>query len=138
MKQRILGIDYGKVRTGFAVSDLLGLTANGIGTYKITGDRSLIEKVCELVNEYDICKIVIGNPVNMDGSCGHSSSKVKYLAFLIEKDTGLPVILFDERCTTMLAHKILNATDTRAQKRKSVVDTLSAQIILQNYLDSKK
>jgi putative Holliday junction resolvase len=74
----------------------------------------------------------------MDGSRGDSSSKVQYLAGLIEKDTGLPVILFDERCTTMLAHKILNATDTRGAKRKNVVDTLSAQIILQNYLDTKK
>ena len=138
MNKRILGIDYGRVRTGFAVSDLLGLTANGIETYKITGDRSLIERVCELAKEYDVCEIVIGNPINMDGSSGDSSGKVKYLASLIEKDTGLPVILFDERCTTMLAHKILNTTDTRAQKRKNVVDTLSAQIILQNYLDSKK
>lgn len=138
MTKRILGIDYGKVRTGFAVSDLLGLTANPIGTFKITGDRSLIEKVCEIVKEHDISEIVIGNPINMDGSRGDSSTKVQYLSTLIEKDTGLPVILFDERCTTMLAHKLLNATDTRGAKRKNVVDTLSAQIILQNYLDSRK
>ena len=138
MKKRILGIDYGKVRTGFAVSDLLGLTASGIGTFKITGDRSLIDKICALAKEYDVETIVIGNPINMDGSRGDSSTKVQYLATLIEKDTGLPVILFDERCTTMLAHKILNATDTRGTKRKNVVDTLSAQIILQNYLDSHK
>ncbi len=136
--KRILGIDYGKVRTGFAVSDLLGLTASPIGTFKITGDRSLIEKVCEIVKEHDISEIVIGNPINMDGSRGDSSTKVQYLASLIEKDTELPVILFDERCTTMLAHKLLNATDTRGAKRKNVVDTLSAQIILQNYLDSQK
>ncbi len=136
--KRILGIDYGKVRTGFAVSDLLGLTASPIGTFKITGDRSLVEKVCEIVKEYEISEIVIGNPINMDGSRGDSSTKVQYLSTLIEKDTGLPVILFDERCTTMLAHKLLNATDTRGAKRKNVVDTLSAQIILQNYLDSQK
>ncbi len=136
--KRILGIDYGKVRTGFAVSDLLGLTASPIGTFKITGDRSLVEKLCEIVKEYEISEIVIGNPINMDGSRGDSSTKVQYLATLIEKDTGLPVILFDERCTTMLAHKLLNATDTRGAKRKNVVDTLSAQIILQNYLDSQK
>ena len=138
MKKRILGIDYGKVRTGFAVSDLLGITASPIGTFKITGDRSLVEKVCELTREYEVSEIVIGNPINMDGSRGDSSTKVQYLASLIEKDTGLPVILFDERCTTMLAHKLLNATDTRGAKRKSIVDTLSAQIILQNYLDSRK
>ena len=136
--KRILGIDYGKVRTGFAVSDLLGLTASPIGTFKITGDRSLVEKVCEIVKEYEISEIVIGNPINMDGSRGDSSTKVQYLSTLIEKDTGLPVILFDERCTTMLAHKLLNATDTRGAKRKNVVDTLSAQIIFQNYLDSQK
>lgn len=136
--KRILGIDYGKVRTGFAVSDLLGITASPIGTFKITGDRSLVEKVCSLAKEYDISEIVIGNPINMDGSRGDSSTKVQYLASLIEKDSGLHVILFDERCTTMLAHKLLNATDTRGAKRKNVVDTLSAQIILQNYLDSRK
>lgn len=138
MKERILGIDYGKVRTGFAVSDLLGLTASPIGTFKITGDRSLVEKVCELVKEYGARAIVMGNPINMDGSRGDSSTKVQYLATLIEKDTGLPVTLFDERCSTMLAHKLLNATDTRGAKRKNVVDTLSAQIILQDYLDSRK
>ena len=138
MKKRILGIDYGRVRTGFAVSDLLGLTASPIGTFKITGDRSLVEKVCELVKEYGARAIVMGNPINMDGSRGDSSTKVQYLATLIEKDTGLPVTLFDERCSTMLAHKLLNATDTRGAKRKNVVDTLSAQIILQDYLDSKK
>ena len=97
-----------------------------------------MKKVCELTKEYEVSEIVIGNPINMDGSRGDSSTKVQYLATLIEKDTGLPVILFDERCTTMLAHKLLNATDTRGAKRKSVVDTLSAQIILQNYLDSRK
>ncbi len=136
--KRILGIDYGKVRTGFAISDLLGITASPIGTFKITGDRSLIEKICGLVKEHNISEIVIGNPINMNGSQGDSSTKVQYLATLIEKDTGLPVILFDERCTTMLAHKLLNATDTRGAKRKNIVDTLSAQIILQNYLDSRK
>lgn len=138
MKKRILGIDYGRVRTGFAVSDLLGMTANGIGTFKASGDRVLIEHICALAKEYDVSEIVIGNPINMDGSRGDSSDKVKYIAGLIEKDTELPVILFDERCTTMLAHKILNTTDTRGAKRKNVVDTLSAEIILQNYLDSQK
>lgn len=138
MKRRILGIDYGKVRTGFAVSDLLGLTASPIGTFKITGDRSLVERVCKLAKEYEVSEIVIGNPINMDGSRGDSSTKVEYLATLIEKDAGLPVVLFDERCTTMLAHKLLNTTDTRGAKRKSIVDTLSAQIILQDYLDSRK
>ena len=138
MTKRILGIDYGKVRTGFAVSDLLGLTASGIGTFKASGDRVLIEHICELVKEYGISEIVLGNPINMNGSRGDSSSKVQYLAGLIEKDTGVPVILLDERCTTMLAHQILNATDTRGTKRKNVVDTLSAQIILQNYLDSRR
>ena len=138
MTKRILGRDYGKVRTGFAVSDLLGLTASGIGTFKASGDRVLIEHICELVKEYGISEIVLGNPINMNGSRGDSSSKVQYLAGLIEKDTGVPVILFDERCTTMLAHQILNATDTRGAKRKNVVDTLSAQIILQNYLDMRK
>ncbi len=137
MAKRILGIDYGRVRTGFAVSDILGLTASPIGTFKASADRVLVEKACSLAKEYDVCEIVMGNPINMDGSRGDSSSKVQYIASLIEKDSGLPVILFDERCTTMLAHKLLCETDTRGVKRKNVVDTLSAQIILQNYLDSR-
>ena len=138
MQKRILGVDLGDARTGLAVSDALGFLAGGIGYIKSGHMPQIADEILAAAKEHDVGLIVIGNPINMNGSRGDSSSKVQYLAGLIEKDTGVPVILFDERCTTMLAHQILNATDTRGAKRKNVVDTLSAQIILQNYLDMRK
>jgi len=134
-KGRVLGVDAGTVRTGLAISDTDGFLASVLCTVKANGLRSLAAEIKTKAEENKARLIVIGHPINMNGSRGDSSSKVQYLAGLIEKDTGVPVKLFDERCTTMLAHKILNTTDTRGTKRKNVVDTLSAQIILQNYLD---
>ena len=134
--KRIMGIDYGDRRTGIAVSDPLGMLAGGIGTIKAEGDRSLIAQIMKLTEEYEIEKFVLGNPVNMNGTEGPRSEKAKAFAEKLKKESGLEVILFDERCTTMQAHEIMNLTDTRGKKRKDNVDTLSAQIILQNYLDA--
>ncbi len=133
---RILGVDLGDVRTGLAVSDIMGFLANGIGTFTAATDEQLIELIGKQAKEYAVTKIVMGNPINMNGTIGERSLKVQAFAKLLEERLGIPVILFDERCTTMAAHQIMNLTDTRGKKRKAAVDTLSAQIILQNYLDS--
>ncbi len=133
--KRILGIDYGEVRTGIAVSDLLGSMASGVATVKPENHKELIEIIARYAEEYDVEKIVIGNPINMNGTVGTKSEIIARLSERLAERTGKEVILFDERCTTMLAHKILNETDTRGKKRKNLVDTLSAEIILQNYLD---
>ena len=137
-KGRVLGIDAGTVRTGIAVSDETGFLARAVCTVKAKGRRELVSKIVEQANEYSVRLIVMGNPINMNGTVGERSEKVKRLAEALSAETGKPVHLFDERCTTMAAHQILNMTDTRGQKRKDVVDTLSAQIILQNYMDSHK
>lgn len=134
--KRIMGIDYGDVRTGIALSDTLWMMANGIGTYKAENDGQLLETVLKIAKENSVSHFVLGHPINMNGTLGERSERVRAFASLLESESGLPVILIDERMTTMEAHRYLNASDTRGKKRKAVVDTLSAQIILQTFLDS--
>lgn len=136
--KRVLGIDYGEARTGFAVSDPLGIMACGLETVRSGKPEMLAGLIAEYAEKYDAGVIVIGNPVNMNGTAGPRSEKAAELAAMVERMSGRHVVLFDERCTTMLAHKIMNETDTRGKKRKKNVDTLSAEIILQNYMDSVK
>lgn len=136
--KRILGVDYGDARTGLAVSDLSGFLASGIGTVKATGMRKTAEAVAEAAKKNDVCEIVLGLPVNMNGTEGPRAEKARAFAAMLEEMTGLHVTLFDERLTTSAAHQIMNLTDTRGKNRKGKVDTLSAEIILQDYLDSKK
>lgn len=136
-KKRILCVDYGDVRTGLAVSDALGMLASGICTVSAGGDRTLIEKIKPYIEQYGIELIVVGNPINMDGSHGPRSEKACAFGEKLSEAVGIEVIMFDERCTTMEAHRFMNETDTRGKKRKSLIDTLSAQIILQDYLDRK-
>ena len=135
---RVMSVDYGDVRTGIALSDPGCVLAGGLCTIRETYAPKLAEKIAALASEYGVGKIVLGNPVNMDGSEGFRSEAAKSFALLLTEKTGLPVVLFDERCTTMAAHVILNATDTRGKKRKKVIDALSAEIILQNWIDREK
>ena len=134
----ILGVDCGDVRSGFAVSDELELFAGGIGTVKATGLKDLAEKIISTAAEKSAVKIVLGDPVNMDGTHGDRSRRIHALAGIIGEKCDIPVELFDERCTTMQAARYLNETDARGKKRKNVIDALSAEIILQDYLDSEK
>jgi len=136
--KRILGIDFGDVRTGIAISDNEQFLANGLETLTAPSLSALIEKIGAIVKERDVEKIVLGHPINMNGTLGERSEKVKRFAARLEESLNLPVVLFDERCSTMAAHQFLNETDVRSKKRKAVIDTLSAQIILQNYLDAQK
>ncbi len=138
MKKIIMGIDLGDTRTGLAVSDSLGILASGIGTFKASGKKELLKIIGEQAEKHKAELFVVGNPVNMNGTEGPRSEKARKFAALLEAETGIRTELFDERCTTMAAHSILNMTDTRGKKRKAVVDTLSAQIILQNYMDCHK
>ena len=125
MAKKIMGIDYGEARTGIAVSDALGLLANGVGNIEERDINRLINKIAEKASELSVEMLVLGHPVNMNGTLGPKSEKVAKLAERLREKTGLPVVLFDE-------------TNTRGKKRKGVVDTLSAQIILQNYMDSNR
>lgn len=133
-----MGVDYGDARTGLAVSDLSGTLAQGIGTVKAAGMRKTAEAVAEAVKKNNVFEIVLGLPINMNGTEGPRAEKARAFGEMLGEITGVPVILFDERLTTSAAHQIMNLTDTKGSKRKGKVDTLSAEIILQDYLDSRK
>lgn len=135
---KILGIDYGDVRVGLAVSDITEFLASGIGNVKITGMNNAVQLVCEKIKEYGCEKIVLGLPVNMNGSQGEKAEKIRVFGDKLKEASGLDVEYVDERLTTVMAHGFMNETGTHGKKRKESVDTLSAQIILQNYLDSKR
>ncbi len=137
-KGRVLGIDVGTVRTGVAISDESGFLASALCTLKASGIRALAEMIKEKAEKYSVRLIVIGHPINMNGTFGESSERIKKLAWEISQITKIPVTLFDERCTTMAATNFLNMTDTRGKRRKAVIDNLSAEIILQDYLDREK
>ena len=130
---RVLGVDYGEARTGLAVSDTTRFLANGIGNVQGGGLEKTAERVLEAAREQGAVAVVLGLPVNMNGTEGPKAARIRELAALIERE--LPVYLMDERMTTMSAARYLNETNTRGKKRKGVIDTLSAQIILQNALD---
>ncbi len=138
MNKRILAVDYGDVRTGLALSDPLGMMAGGIGTVKAKGMHDLCDIVIGHAEKNSVGKIIIGDPVNMNGTRGPRSEKAQLFASFLREKTDIPVELYDERCSTMVAHTYLDATNTHGKKRKEVVDTLSAQIILQDYLDRNK
>ena len=135
-KGKILGVDYGDVRTGLAVSDALGFLASGIGTVRPGGMRNTAAVVAEEAKKQGAVLIVIGLPKNMDGSEGFRAEAVRAFAALLGEYTDIPYEFYDERLSTVEAHRFLSLTDTKGKKRKEVVDTLSAQIILQNYLDA--
>lgn len=130
---RVLGVDYGEARTGLAVSDATRFLASGIGNVQGGGLEKTAERVLEAAREQGAVAVVLGLPVNMNGTEGPKAARIRELAALIERE--LPVYLMDERMTTMSAARYLNETNTRGKKRRGVIDTLSAQIILQNALD---
>ena len=130
---RVLGVDYGEARTGLAVSDATRFLANGIGNVPGGGLEKTAERVLEAAREQGAVAVVLGLPINMNGTEGPKAARIRELAALIERE--LPVYLMDERMTTMSAARYLNETNTRGKKRRGVIDTLSAQIILQNALD---
>ena len=135
---RILGVDYGDVRTGLAVSDPSGFLASGIGTIKPGGMRKTAEAVAAEAKKREVALIVIGLPKNMDGSEGFRAEAVRSFAAILAEYTDIPYAFYDERLSTACAHQILNLTETGGKKRKAVIDTLSAEIILQNYLDANR
>ena len=143
---RLLGIDFGDKRTGLAACDKNRIIASGIGQISVGGMQKTAAKIAEIIKEENITGgVVVGLPINMDGSHGpraeHAEKFARILGELLaadEKTANLPIVMLDERMTTMVATRYLNETDTRGSKRKQVIDTLSAQIILQNALDRLK
>lgn len=136
---RILGVDFGDTRTGLAVSDVSRFLASGIGYVSPGGIEKTANKVAEIAQEQKASAIVVGLPKNMDGSEGFRAERCREFAgLLMDRLPDTPILMMDERLTTMSASRYLNETNTRGAKRKGVIDTLSAQIILQNALDRLK
>lgn len=135
---KYLGVDYGDKRTGLAECDISGLIAGGIGTISEGGMRKTAQKVAEEAEKRSCKKIIIGLPKNMDGSEGPRADVIKAFGALLGELTSIPIDYYDERMTTMVAYRFLGETGTYGKKRKETVDTLSAQIILQNYIDRER
>ena len=135
---KIMAVDLGQVRTGLAVSDPTEQLASPVGTITEKNTDKLLEKVAAAAREQGVQQLVVGHPRNMDGSRGESARRAETFAASLEKAAALPVVLWDERMTPVSAIGYLNQTDTRGKKRKAVVDTVAATIILQDYLDSRR
>ncbi|NLY80252.1 MAG: Holliday junction resolvase RuvX [Lysinibacillus sp.] len=136
---RIMGLDVGTKTVGIAISDPLGLTAQGIETIQIDEEAGEfgIERIKELVKEYAVSEFVVGYPKNMNNTVGPRGEASENYKKLLEETFNLPVTLWDERLTTMAAERMLIEADVSRKKRKKVIDKMAAVMILQGYLDSK-
>lgn len=132
---RILGIDFGDTRTGLALSDPTGFLASAIGTITCTDMTQLAAQIAGKCRELQAEKIVLGYPKNINGTIGPRAEKSAALAKLLGDLTGLEVVLWDERYTSVSAMQYMNQSGTKRKKKKGLIDTLSAAIILQGYLD---
>ena len=132
---RILGVDFGDVRTGLAVSDVSRYLASGIGTVKPGGIAATVAAVAAAALERGVTAAVVGLPVNMDGTEGRRAGRCREFARMLTEKAGIPVMMCDERLSTVAASRYLNETDTRGRARKKVIDALSAELILQSALD---
>jgi len=120
------------------VCDAIGFLAGVIGYIKTGHMPKVADEILAAAKEHDVGLIVIGNPINMNGTLGPRAEKIQSFVELLESMTDIPIVKFDERLSTAAAHRILNETNIKSGKRKTVIDTLSAQIILQNYLDANR
>lgn len=132
----IMSVDLGKARTGLAVSDPSGQFAFPKEVITEYNTERLVEKVCEKAKEFSAERIVVGYPKNMDGSLGERAQECAAIAEEIKTKSGLDVVLWDERCTTVTAHNYLSMNNVRGKKRKQTVDAVAAVIILEDYLRS--
>lgn len=131
---RIMGVDYGDARTGVAVSDLL---CSIVGTTTVVHSRNAqktIEQLCKMIREQDVGEIAVGLPKNMDGTEGSRAELCRAFAEALERASGVPVKLWDERRTTVEAHNILSQHNYHGKKRKDTVDAVAASLILEGYL----
>lgn len=136
---RILGLDYGSKTVGVAISDPLGITAQGVETIWRKQENQLrqtLARIEELVSEYHVEKIVLGYPKNMNNTIGERAQKSLEFKEMLERRTGLEVIMWDERLTTVEANRTLMEASVRRENRKQYLDQLAAVFILQGYLDS--
>ncbi len=137
---RILGIDYGEARTGLALTDELGITAQGLETINSNGsDKVILKRIEQILTEYNIDTFVIGNPLNMDGTISQRSEKTEaFIHKLKSRFNKIQIIKIDERLTTVEAHKTMNFLNVNNKKKREIVDTISAVYILEGYINRKK
>ena len=133
----ILAVDVGKARTGLAISDITETLASPLAQINEKDPEVLLDKVSNVARARCVELIVVGLPKNMDGTEGESACYCREFAAKLKEKSGILVRMQDERGTTITAHNYLNATNTRGKKRKNVVDSVAATIILQNFLDSR-
>ena len=136
LQARILALDLGKKRIGLAISDPLGITAQGLPNLVRVRKRADLAALEQLVRERQVGLILMGNPINMRGDEGRQSGWVREFAQALKERTGLPVKLWDERLTSVEAGRVLRSSGISIEKRAAAVDRLSAVILLQSYLDS--
>lgn len=139
LKMRVLGLDYGSKTVGVAVSDPMGLTAQGVETIWRKQENKLrqtLARIEELISEYQVERIVLGYPKNMNNTVGERALKSLEFKEKLEKRTGLPIVMWDERLTTVEAERTLMEAGVRRENRKQYLDELAAVFILQGYLDS--
>jgi len=136
---RIMGLDLGTKTLGVAVSDELAWTAQGVETIKIDEELGQfgLERLSEIIQHYRIEEVVVGFPKNMNGTIGPRGEASQRFAEVLRKEFGLPVVLWDERLSTMAAERMLIAADVSRKKRRKVIDKMAAVMILQSYLDSR-
>ncbi len=138
---RILGLDYGSKTVGVAVSDPLGITAQSVETIRRKEENKLrrtLARIEELASEYEVTKIVLGFPKNMNNTIGERAEKTLAFRDLLMKRTGLPVMMWDERLTTVEANRTLMESGVRRENRKEYIDKIAAVFILQGYLDANR
>ena len=136
---RTMGLDVGSKTVGVALSDAFGWTAQGLETIKINEEKQDygFSQLGQIIKEHEVSKIVVGLPKNMNGTIGPRAEASQFYASELERLYRLPVILWDERLTTMAAERVLLEADVSRQKRKKVIDKMAAVMILQGYLDSQ-
>lgn len=133
-----MALDYGKVRIGIAMSDPMGIIANGLETYTCKDEQADIEHIAKLIKDNDVDTVVLGLPYNMNGTSGEMVSVVKAFGEKLGANVAAKIVYLDERLTSLSAERLLIEADVRREKRKQVIDKLAATIILQNYLDIHK
>ncbi|MCH5323959.1 MAG: Holliday junction resolvase RuvX [Eubacterium sp.] len=134
---KIMAVDYGDSHTGLACCDRTETLASPLGIINERDFDTCAQKVAAAAVEYEVGEVVVGNPINMNGTYGPRSEKCKQFADLLSNYLDIPVVMWDERSTTVTAHNMMNEVNKRGKKRKAVIDAVAAAVILENYLAYK-
>ncbi len=135
---RLMALDVGSRTIGLAVSDPLGITAQGLPTIRRKNKRTDLAALEEVIRKYEVRELIIGLPLRMSGQEGRQSEKIREFAGMVEKHFGLPIRLWDERLTSVEANRVLRESEMSINKRAAVVDQLAAVLILQNYMEAQQ